>query len=140
MIQSGAMNRPHRVAPGILACMAIALAALPGCANQYSVGLESTVLAATIDYQCESGSSLRVERDAEARSARATVGNQSWTLIRVDSASQEKYSAGATSLYLDGEIAMIESEGRVLGGKCQSKTPMPKAPTMRVYDMRAPTF
>ena len=140
MIQSGAMDRSLRPACRALACAAVALATLGGCATQYSVGLESTVLAATIDYQCESGAVMRVERDAEARSARATVGGQSWTLARVDSASQEKYSGGATSLYLDGEIAMIESEGRVLGGRCQSKTPMPKAPTMRVYDMRAPTF
>lgn len=137
MIQFGAMVRASRMA---LPLVAGALAALGGCAQQYSVGLESTVLAATIDYQCESGPSMRVERDGDARAARVTIGERSWTLLRVDSAAQEKYSAGATSLYLDGEIAMIESEGLVLGGKCQSKTPMPKAPTLRVYDMRAPTF
>jgi membrane-bound inhibitor of C-type lysozyme len=123
-----------------LPLVAGALAALVGCAEQYSVGLESTVLAATIDYQCENGTVMRVERAGDARTARATVGDRSWTLTRVDSAAQEKYSEGATSLYLDGEIAMIESEGRVLGGKCQSKVPMPRAPTLRVYDLRAPTF
>ncbi len=137
MIQSGAMVRASRMA---LPLVAGALAALGGCAEQYSVGLESTVLASTIDYLCESGAVMRVERAGDARTARATFGDRSWTLTRVDSASQEKYSEGATSLYLDGEIAMIESEGRVLGGKCQSKVPMPKAPTLRVYDLRAPTF
>jgi Membrane-bound lysozyme-inhibitor of c-type lysozyme len=137
MIQSAAMTRASRLVPCLAA---FALLALGGCAAQYSVGLESTVLAATIDYQCEGGTAMRVERDAEARNARATVGARSWTLTRVDSAAQEKYSGEGASLYLDGEIAMLESDGRVVGGKCQSKVPMPKAPTMRVYDLRAPTF
>ena len=43
-------------------------------------------------------------------------------------------------LYLDGDLATLESEGRLVGGKCQSKVAMPKAPTMRTYDLRAPTF
>lgn len=114
--------------------------ALGGCQTQFSTGLETTVLAQTIDYQCENGRTMRVERAADARAARATMGDRTWTLNRVESASQEKYSDGGTSLYLDGEIAMIESDGRVLGGKCQSTVAMPKAPTMRVYDLRAPTF
>ena len=138
MIQSGAMDRVSRLALPIAAC---ALLALAGCSEpRPAPGLEQTVLAATIDYSCEGGTEMRVERAAEARSARATIGNRSWTLTRVDSASQEKYADGATALYLDGEIAMLESEGRVIGGKCQSKVAMPKAPTMRVYDLRAPTF
>ena len=115
--------------------------ALAGCEPaRYSAGLETTVLAATINYECEGGTEMRVERDAEARSARATVGSRSWTLMRVDSAAQEKYSEGGASLYLEGEIATLESDGRLVGGKCQSKVPMPKAPTMRVYDLRTPTF
>jgi membrane-bound inhibitor of C-type lysozyme len=138
MIQSRAMDRPSRLA---LPIAAMVLLALGGCqTEQYSLGLESTVLAATIDYQCEGGTSLRVERSGDARAARATVGDRTWTMTRVDSAAQEKYAEGFTSLYLDGEIAMLESDGRVIGGKCQSKVAMPKAPTMRVYDLRAPTF
>lgn len=138
MIQSAAMIRPHRIA---LVALAGALAALAGCAGErYSVGLETTVLAATIDYQCEGGTEMRVERAADARSARVSVGSRGWTLMRVDSAAQEKYSEGATSLYLDGDVAFMESDGRVVGGKCQSKVAMPKAPTMRVYDLRSPTF
>jgi len=137
MIQSAGMVRPCPLSIAIVACASVALA---GCAERYSVGLETTVLAATIDYECEGGTRIRVERDAEARSARATVGGRTWTLMRVDSAAQEKYSEGATSLYLEGEVAAMESEGRLIGGKCQSKVPMPKAPTMRKYDIYAPTF
>ena len=137
MIQSAGMVRPCPLSIAIVACASVALA---GCAERYSVGLETTVLAATIDYECEGGTRIRVERDADARNARATVGGRTWTLMRVDSASQEKYSEGATSLYLEGEIAAMESDGRLIGGKCQSKVPMPKAPTMRKYDLYAPTF
>jgi len=138
MIQSAAMVR----APSLcVAAVAFLLVALGGCAPaQYSQGLETTVLAATIDYDCEGGTQMRVERAADARTARATVGNRTWTLMRVDSAAQEKYSEAGASLYLEGEIATLESDGRLVGGKCQSKVPMPKAPTMRVYDLRAPTF
>lgn len=137
MIQSTAMDR---ASPLYVAAVACAFVALGGCAERYSVGLETTVLAATNDYACEGGTVMRVERDADARTARATVGNRTWTLVRVDSAAQEKYSEGGASLYLDGEIATLESDGRLVGGKCQSKVPMPKAPTMRIYDIRAPTF
>ena len=138
MIQSAAMNRPFLRTSSVLAVVLVAAA---GCAEpRPAPGLEQTVLAATIDYYCEGGTELRVERAPDARSARATVGGRSWMLIRVDSAAQEKYSEGATSLYLDGDLATLESEGRLVGGKCQSKVAMPKAPTMRTYDLRAPTF
>jgi hypothetical protein len=136
MIQSAAMARPIRLPTAVLVA-----AALAGCGGErYSAGLESTVLAATIDYQCETGPGMRVERSPDARGARVTVGDRQWTLLRQDSAAQEKYSEGTTSLYLDGELATLESDGRLVGGKCQSKVAMPKAPTMRVYDLRAPTF
>ena len=137
MIQSAAMDRASLFYVAAVAC---AFVALGGCAERYSVGLETTVLAATIDYDCEGGTMMRVERAADARTARATVGTRTWDLMRVDSAAQEKYSAGGASLYLEGEIATLESDGRLVGGKCQSKVPMPKAPTMRIYDIRAPTF
>ncbi|MEO8485749.1 MAG: hypothetical protein ABI585_05360 [Betaproteobacteria bacterium] len=131
------MERASRLAP----LLAVALLALAGCGGErYSVGLETTVLAATMDYQCEGGTEMRVERSADARSARVFVGSQAWSLLRVDSAAQEKYAEATTALYLDGDVAFIESDGRVVGGKCQSKVAMPKAPTMRVYDLRAPTF
>lgn len=135
------IRRPAIRSRAIAAAIVIAAgSALGGCQGHMSPGLDETVLATVMDYQCEGGNEMRVERAPDARNARVTVGTRSWLLIRVDSAAQEKYSAGATSLYLEGEIATLESEGRLVGGKCQSKVPMPKAPTMRVNDMYAPTF
>jgi membrane-bound inhibitor of C-type lysozyme len=98
-----------------------------------SPGLETVVLPTVIDYMCEGAQPMRVERAGDARSATVSFASRSWTLARAESAAQEKYAEGTTALYLDGEIAMLESDGRVLGGQCQSKTPMPRAPAMRPY-------
>lgn len=131
MIQSGAMRLPP---VRILVPAAIALAALAGCATErMSPGLDATVLAAVIDYQCEGGIEMRVERAPDARSARVTIGSRQWVLTRVDSAAQEKYASGATALYLDGDAALLESEGRVLGANCKSTVALPRAPAMRPY-------
>jgi len=138
MIQSGAMVRPSRLALPLAACAALALTACSG--ERMSVGLDQTVLAATIDYQCDGGVAMRVERSPDARSARVTIGDRQWVLMRADSAAQEKYAQAFDALYLDGDVAMFESDGRALGGRCQSKVPMPQAPQLRPYDFRSPNF
>ena len=108
--------------------------ALAGCASeQLSPGLETTILPAAIEYACDEGRVLRVERAGGATSATAIVGGARYTLPRSDSAAQEKYAQGATALYLDGDIAMLESDGRVLAGNCRSTVSLPKAPAMRPY-------
>ncbi|MBK6396618.1 MAG: MliC family protein [Betaproteobacteria bacterium] len=99
-----------------------------------SPGLETTVLPATIEYACEDGRTMRVERAAGATSATVSLGGNRWTLPRVESAAQEKYAQASTALYLEGDIAFIESDGRVLGGNCRSAVALPKAPTMRPYN------
>lgn len=99
-----------------------------------SPGLETTILPATIEYVCDGGRVLRVERAAGATSATAAIGNARWVLPRSDSAAQEKYASDATALYLDGDIAMLESDGRVLGANCRSTVALPRAPAMRPYN------
>ncbi len=124
-------SRPIRRA-FLVTCGVLALA---GCAqDRLSPGLETTILPATIEYACEDGRVLRVERSAGATSATASQGGNRWTLPRVESAAQEKYAQGSTALYLDGDVAFIETDGRVLGGNCRSAVALPKAPTMRPYN------
>jgi len=138
-----AMNRPsarrgtppRAIAPAPLVA-ACALAALAACAEnepRMSPGLEQTILPATIQYTCDEGRVLRVDRSAGATSATASIGANRWELPRVDSAAQEKYASGATALYLDGDAALLESEGRVLGANCKSTVALPRAPAMRPY-------
>ena len=129
-------HRPRatpRRAPSAAGLIALALA-LAGCASdQMSPGLETTILPAAIEYACDEGRVLRVERAGGATSATAIVGGARYTLPRSDSAAQEKYAQGTTALYLDGDVAMLESDGRVLAGNCRSTVSLPKAPAMRPY-------
>lgn len=115
---------------------ALAFGALAGACAQgerMSPGLETTVLPPVIDYACADGRALRVERAPDGRSATAIVGSQRWTLPRVDGANQEKYAQSLSALYLDGEVAMLEAEGRVIASQCKSLVALPKAPEMRPY-------
>lgn len=119
--------------PGAALVLATILA-LGGCASdRLSPGLETTILPTTIEYDCDEGRKLRVERAGDATGARVTLGSRSWSLPRADGAAQEKYAEGTTAIYLDGDAALLESEGRVLARNCRSATPLPKAPTMRPY-------
>jgi hypothetical protein len=51
--------------------------------------------------------------------------------MRVESAAQEKYSNGPTTLYLDGEKALLSSDSFVVAGPCLSAQPLPVAPMSR---------
>lgn len=130
-----AMLRPAESRRSLPAAGSLALLlAVAGCASeQLSPGLETTILPQTIEYTCDEGRVLRVERAGGATSATAIVGGARYALPRVDSAAQEKYAQGTTALYLDGDIAMLESDGRVLAGNCRSTVSLPKAPAMRPY-------
>ena len=101
---------------------------LAGCGGVY---LQDTVLPARIDYVCAGNRVLPVARAADGRQAAVLVDGKQLTLARADSAAQEKYSAGGYALYLDGERAMLEQEGRVLFGPCNSPVALPTAPRYR---------
>ena len=135
MLRPAVSRRPPRATPHrALSAAGLVALALAGCASeQLSPGLETTVLPATIEYACDEGRVLRVERAGGATSATATIATRRWVLPRVDSAAQEKYAEGATALYLDGDIAMLESDGRVLAANCRSTVALPRAPSLRPY-------
>jgi membrane-bound inhibitor of C-type lysozyme len=96
-----------------------------GCTG---VDVQRTLYPAQITYQCGDGKLLSVARSADARSASVLADGKIVTLPRADSAAEEKYSDGTYALYLDKERAMLEENGKVLFGSCQSQTLLPTAP------------
>ena len=101
---------------------------LAGCV---APGVEETVLPPRIDYVCAKNRLLPVARGTDGRLAAVLVDGKQINLPRAASAAQEKYSDGRYSLYLDGERAMLEDEGKVLFGPCTSPVPLPSAPRVR---------
>lgn len=101
---------------------------LAGCA---AATVDETLLPARIDYACANNRVLPVARGADGRLAAVLVEGQELTLQRAQSAAQEKYSDGRYALYLDGERAMLEENGKVLFGPCASPVALPSAPRYR---------
>jgi membrane-bound inhibitor of C-type lysozyme len=87
-----------------------------------------TVLPAEIAYVCQNNSPMKVLRAPDGRSAAVWFDGKNTNLMRVDSAAQEKYSDGRTTLYLDGEKAVMSSDSFVVAGGCVSTRPLPMAP------------
>ena len=108
-----------------------ALLAAPLLAGCVGPGVEETVLPARIDYVCANKRVLPVARGADGRHAVVRVDGKDIELQRAGSAAQEKYGDGRYSLYLDGERAMLEDEGRVIFGPCTSPVPLPSQPRDR---------
>lgn len=107
----------------VLALAAGCAAALSGCIMP--AGMPETMLPAVNDYACRDGSMLRVAREPGTRYAFITWKDQSVRLMRAASAAQEKYSDGSTTLYLDGENALVTSDSFVVAGPCVSTQPLP---------------
>jgi membrane-bound inhibitor of C-type lysozyme len=97
--------------------LALGTALLTGCVG---AGVDETLLPTRIDYQCSNNRVLQVQRAADARTAAVLIDNKPVVLQRMGSAAQEKYGNGSYELYLDGERAMLEQDGRVLFGPCMS--------------------
>lgn len=104
----------------IVACVVGAGACVP-------TGLPETVLPAQVRYACRDGTMLDVVRSSNGQLATATVSGKSVRLMRTDSAAQEKYSDGASTLYLDGDRALFTSDSFVVAGPCVATVPLPVA-------------
>ncbi len=111
------MNTQNRIRRSVcrFGPAALCVALLSACVGS---GVEETVLPTRIDYQCANNKVLQVQRAADARAAAVLINNKPVILQRVGSAAQEKYSDDNYLLYLDGERAILEENGRVLFGPC----------------------
>jgi len=112
------------MSPAIVTTSGIATLSLliAGCA---APGVEMTALPARIDYVCIDNRILPVARAPQSGTAAVIVDNQEILLQGGLSAAQEKYTDGNFTLYLEGEQAMLEQNGRVLFGPCRSPVPLP---------------
>ena len=90
-----------------------------------------TVLPSGITYACQNNTQLKFLRAPDGRSASVGYEGKTTTLQRVDSAAQEKYSDGRTTLYLEGEKAVMSSDSFVVAGPCTSLQPLPVTPMSR---------
>lgn len=117
-------NRKPSAQPQWLRALAglAAVSTLASCAT----GIEYTALPARIDYVCSNNQILAVARAPDQRAAAVLVDGREVVLTRAASAAEEKYSDGRYSLYLDGERAMLEEQGRVVYGPCVSPVPLPR--------------
>ncbi|MEP7330050.1 MAG: hypothetical protein ABI777_12625 [Betaproteobacteria bacterium] len=94
-------------------------------------GLPETVLAPQMRYLCRDGAILTVDRAPNGQYAVAATGGQRAQLMRTDSAAQEKYTNGATTLYLEGDRALLTSDSFVVAGPCMATQPLPVVQTWR---------
>lgn len=120
--------RRNRGGVGRTAAGMLAVLLLNGCV---SPGVEETILPNRIDYACAGSRVLHVARSVDGRAAAVLVDGKEVLLQRLASAAQEKYGDGHYSLYLDGERAMLERDGKVLFGPCAAPVPLPTAPRYR---------
>ncbi len=104
-----------------IAAVAICLL-LTGCAVP---GPEITRLPARIDYACAGNVTLPVARDPQRGIAAILLDGQEIPLRGGESAAQEKYTDGQFTLYLEGEKAFLEQNGKVIVGPCVSPVPLP---------------
>ena len=98
---------------------------LAGCSG---AGHDETLLPSRIDYQCANQRVLQIQRVPEKRVVAAQIGDKVVVLPQAESAAQEKYSDGRYTLYLQGERAALEDNGRVLYARCNAG-PLPKRTT-----------
>jgi membrane-bound inhibitor of C-type lysozyme len=128
---TGPSRSPQPIGPRRRAWVALAAAtalALQGCA---APGLPETVLPAENVYVCENGATLKVVRAPDGRAAEVTFGGKRTLLPRTESAAQEKYGDGRTTLYLEGEKALLTADSMVVAGRCTSAVPLPVVPQTR---------
>jgi len=95
---------------------------LAGCVPS---GYHETALPAEYAYACRDGRLLRVRRAPDGSFVVASLDDRSVRLTRMESAAQEKYGDGPTTLYLEGGRALMTSDSFVVAGPCVLSVPLP---------------
>lgn len=74
-----------------------------------------------VTYRCEGGRTLDVRFAPSGEAATVTLGGKPYRLPKVPGATQAKFSDGSTTLWLDGQNALLESRLAVSGRNCRSE-------------------
>lgn len=79
-----------------------------------------------VTYRCEGGRTFEVHFNSSHDVATVYLGGKSYRLPRVPGPTQAKFSDNSTTLWLDGQNALVESRVAIAGRNCASETPMPE--------------
>jgi membrane-bound inhibitor of C-type lysozyme len=71
-----------------------------------------------VGYVCENGKAFTVEFLANPPSARVVFDKEQVTLPPALAATDAKYTDGRTTLYVEGDRALLETAGQVFGRGC----------------------
>lgn len=78
-------------------------------------------------YGCEGGRKFDVHFVPSGEYVTVFLGSKTYRLPRVPGPTQAKFSNGKTTLWLDGQSALVESQEAVAGRNCASETPLPSS-------------
>lgn len=105
------------------ATFALAALLLGACASDMPRDVQ---LPEQVTYQCEGGRRFDVQFSPSRDVATVKLGSKSYRLPKVPGATQAKFSDGSTTLWLDGQNALMESRVAVAGRNCRSEQELPE--------------
>jgi membrane-bound inhibitor of C-type lysozyme len=110
------------VAVRVLGALALA-AFLASCASDMPRDVQ---LPPHVTYRCEGGRTLEVDFAPSGEVATLNLGGKAYRLPKVPGATQAKFSDGSTTLWLDGQNALVESRVAMAGRNCRSEQELPE--------------
>ena len=101
-----------------------ATALLAGCVvdTGSSVPRAQVPWGSTLDLACANGQTMKVQFGPDQPVARVTLdGGQTAVLRQVGAANDAKFTDGATTLYIQGDVAALEVTGQVVRRACRAR-------------------
>jgi membrane-bound inhibitor of C-type lysozyme len=102
---------------------AVLAALLTSCASDMPRDVQ---LPEHVTYRCEGGRTFDVEFSPSGDLATLNLAGKSYRLPKVPGATQAKFSDGSTTLWLDGQNALMESRVALAGRNCRSEQELPE--------------
>jgi len=116
------VTRTIRLFVPLRAALTAAALALGACAADMPRDVK---LPEQVTYRCEGGRSFDVRFSSAGDLATVHLAGKSYPLPKVPGPTQAKFSDGSTTLWLDGQNALLESRVAVAGRNCRSEQELP---------------